>query len=61
MHPYQYFTKIRDRQSGGTVITTLWHDIIYGGKASLVILIHGNVYYIITNQIQFYSTVKLFF
>jgi len=29
MYPYQCFTKIRDRQSGGTVTTTLRHDIIY--------------------------------
>jgi len=26
MHPYEYFTKIRDCQSGGTVLSTLRHD-----------------------------------
>lgn len=29
MHPHQCFKKIRDRQNGGAVITTLQHDIIY--------------------------------
>jgi len=28
MHPYQCFTKIRERQSGGTDVTTLRRDII---------------------------------
>jgi len=46
MNPYQCFTKIRDRQSGGTVIITLQHDIIYylWWQGLLVILIYDNVY-----------------
>jgi len=56
MHPYRYFTKIRDRQGGGTVITTLLYDITYGGKVSFVILVYGNFYYFIkyhnSNYIQ---------